>query len=597
MTIRRSSLLLVGLVVLVGASESAAVETQRTPAALVETADAPGMHRSAIGVTRRGTSIPCLITDDDLDLGTSKTRILLVGGLEGAAASVDATLAAMRWFHTSAEAEPWRKRFAVSAVPAVNVDAWLSAGGPENSSNGNPSKGYPPKGPFYGSTTDPEAAYLWRWIGMHAPDLVIEVRAGEAQRWEVPAGSERSSGGLTRRLSRASTLAEPDALAAQLPKQAPSNVGTVPALRYVVAETNDRFLKDLLVALDGAKFPTPSPARRELQRRLARAPIEVATELSERYGRRISGIVYTQTVALVGRIRLGELTGDRDSLADIEKIVAPYVTGDRSFLVEKVSGSVLSGCLVFAELARVTGDDRYDELVRTAADFAFDEAGKPKEAMPFHHEMSDSVFMACPILVQAGKLTGDAKYYDMALRNLRFLRNLDLREDGFYRHSPLDETAWGRGNGFPALGLAWCLTDLPTDHAGRDEMLAAFRAHVAALARHQDPTGAWHQVIDHPGSYRELTSTCMITYALIRGVRSGWLDEATYRPVIDKAWQAIRTRVATDGSLVDVCTGTGKQKDLRAYFDRRAVLGHDARGGAMALLVATEMAQWQADRR
>ncbi len=31
-------------------------------------------------------------------------------------------------------------------------------------------------------------------------------------------------------------------------------------------------------------------------------------------------------------------------------------------------------------------------------------------------------------------------------------------------------------------------------------------------------------------------------------------------------------------------------------LDRTAILGRDARGGAMALMVSTEMAQWQADR-
>jgi hypothetical protein len=41
---------------------------------------------------------------------------------------------------------------------------------------------------------------------------------------------------------------------------------------------------------------------------------------------------------------------------------------------------------------------------------------------------------------------------------------------------------------------------------------------------------------------------------------------------------------------VDVCTGTGKQKSLRDYFDRGAILGPDPRGGAMAFLVATELA-------
>jgi rhamnogalacturonyl hydrolase YesR len=104
-------------------------------------------------------------------------------------------------------------------------------------------------------------------------------------------------------------------------------------------------------------------------------------------------------------------------------------------------------------------------------------------------------------------------------------------------------------------------------------------------------------VIDHEESYRELTATSMITFAMIRGLRSGWLDPATYEPAIHKAWNAIKTRVATTGDLVDVCTGTGKQKSLRDYFDRTAILGHDDRGGAMALLAATEMAYWEQQRK
>lgn len=101
----------------------------------------------------------------------------------------------------------------------------------------------------------------------------------------------------------------------------------------------------------------------------------------------------------------------------------------------------------------------------------------------------------------------------------------------------------------------------------------------------------WHQVIDFPGSYRELTVTSMLTFAMARGVRLGWLDKATYGPTIDRAWYALRTRIAPDGGLVDVCTGTGKQQNLQGYLDRTAILGPDPRGGAMALLAATELAR------
>ena len=163
-------------------------------------------------------------------------------------------------------------------------------------------------------------------------------------------------------------------------------------------------------------------------------------------------------MALIGRLRLGELDSDNSQLADVQRIVAPYLEGKRPTLPEKPTSSHLSGHLIFAELARSTGNYKYTTLAQRAADLAFDENGEPREAMPFHNEMSDSVFMGCPILAVTGRLTGNAKYFDMAVKHYRFMRNLDRRADGIYRHSPLDETAWGRGNGFPALPSPrdWC---------------------------------------------------------------------------------------------------------------------------------------------
>jgi rhamnogalacturonyl hydrolase YesR len=122
-------------------------------------------------------------------------------------------------------------------------------------------------------------------------------------------------------------------------------------------------------------------------------------------------------------------------------------------------------------------------------------------------------------------------------------------------------------------------------------MLAAYQRHMNALLQHQDPTGAWHQVIDRPESYRELTATSMIGFALVRGLRLGWISGERYRQAAERAWYAVKTRVRPDGGLMDVCTGTGKQPDLRAYYDRAAILGRDDRGGAMAMLFATEFAQ------
>ena len=555
--------------------------------------------QSAIGVTRTGTAIECEYGPNDLDLESGLTRLLLVAGADGEQASVDAARHVVRWFRTSPDAAAYREQFSLSVIPCLNPDGLASDRKATNASGGNPTSGYPPAGPAYRDEKNPEAAYVWRWIGLHAPDLIIELRAGGENRWEIVEAVGDQLDQLAKRLPppRHARFPADDSLVGQLPHTAASDVGTVPAIRWRGTASNAMTAFQPLLDAVAACDWRPSPARREIQRRLHRQPREITRELLEHYGQDLTQAVYIQALAVIGRQRYLQAGGEADTawIAPIENIVADYYRGERSSTPK--NGSGLSGHLVFTELARVTTGARrarYIELARAAADLAFDANGNVRDVMPFHSEMSDAVFMGGPILASVGALTGDERYFEACVKHLRFMRELDLREDGLYRHSPLNASAWGRGNGFPAIGVAMCLSDLPAAHAGREKILRAFRQHMAALTKHQDPTGCWHQVIDHPESYREFTSTCMITFAMARGIRRGWLEEETYDPVVRRAWQSIKTRIGPDGKLVDVCAGTGKQKSLRAYYDRTAILGRDPRGGAMALLVCNEMASYLA---
>lgn len=551
--------------------------------------------RSAIGVTRNGTPIPCFVSAGDFDLEHDHTRVLLIGGLDGSEESVDAALAALDWFRHEFAATQFREQFLVSAVPFVNPEGFLAKSA-ANGSGGDPSIGYPPKDAAYNSKTDPEAHYLWRWIGMHAPDFVIDLRGGS--NYELRSNQTAESD-MARRAARVGSkqVLPANELASALCANAACETGLIPAIQVSCGGRNGKdILADILRQLQSQRLAVPSPARVELRTRTARPPLRVALQLGEHYGHKLTSVAYQPALALVARARLSEITGDKGHLAAVEKIVAPFLSGEKPSFGKNVSGSHLSGHLIFGELARQTGNKEYIALAKAAADHGFDANGAARESMPYHSEMSDAVFMSCPILAQTGHLTGDKKYFEMCLKHLRFMQGHCLREDGLYRHSPLDEAAWGRGNGFPALGLAWSLSYLPEDFDGRYEILGAYRRHMSALARHQDPNGMWHQVVDHPESYREMTSTCMITFAMVRGLRNNWLNPEGFEPIVERAWNAIKTRIASNGHLVDVCTGTGKQKDLRAYFDRTAILGPDERGGAMAFMVATEMAAWERER-
>lgn len=323
----------------------------------------------------------------------------------------------------------------------------------------------------------------------------------------------------------------------------------------------------------------------------ARTPREVAEQLAGVYGHKLDQVAYIPALPLVAKLKLSEITGDAKYAEEVRTIVEPFRVGERRPVPK--SGSEQAGHLIFAALAeQASGEDRerWIALSRIAADQVFDPSGKPLEAMPHHNEMSDAVFMAGPILAATGKLTGDRRYFDAAAVHFASMRKFCLSEDGLYRHSPLSEAAWGRGNGFPALGLALALSDWPQDHSAFQPLLEEFRKHLAALKPYQDPeTHCWHQVIDHPESYDEYSCTCMIGFAMARGIRRGWLRREDYQPSVDRAWQAIESRTSPNGDLVNVCTGTGKQKTLQDYFDRPAINGRDDRGGAMGLMFATEL--------
>ena len=516
---------------------------------------------TAFGVTRRNTPLPALVTPGLLDVTSPKFRVLVVVDEHTNEKIRTGVLNDWKAFHRDAKYRAARQKLAIGLVPVTHPD-----GTPKTSPE------FPPTGTAYSDVDHPESHYLWRWIGMLAPDLVIVVQDGNALNWTGPARDNRRS------------------LVEALMTNEVCDVGTVGAVNVEAPEGGG--VVRLLVSRferDG-QFPKGSAAN-ELRRRRRRSPIDVAEELSSVYGQSLTAVAYIPSLALIARIRLSELTGNQKHLRDVVRIVRPWVDGSKSSLEQDVSGSTLSGHLVFGELEKRTGQDQYIAVARAAADLGFDKDGQPQAAMPFHHEMSDAVFMGTPILVQVGRLTNQKKYYDMAMRHLQFMLTLNLRSDGLHQHSPADSagTAWGRGNGFPALGLALSLSDLPKENHHHARMLDEYQSHLSAMIRHQGEMGMWHQVVDHAESYRELTVTCMTTFAIIRGLRNRWLDRATYEPVVRRAWEAIKCRIGRAGRLVDVCTGTGKQKSFRDYLDRTAILGRDDRGGAMALMVSTEL--------
>jgi rhamnogalacturonyl hydrolase YesR len=317
-----------------------------------------------------------------------------------------------------------------------------------------------------------------------------------------------------------------------------------------------------------------------------RTPLDVAQVLAAKYP--ASPIMsYIPALSWSGALRLALLTGDEKWKDKPRREMQPFIEGKTPTIGEKPVLTSLAGHLGLADAARLDGNDEAGALAVTGADFILPQSAD--EVVRFPRKWTDDMFMATSVWARIGGATQDPKYGAAAGRLLTSYAASLQRPDGLFIHALEGPHAWGRGNGFALLGVTDALTYLPANWPDRPQVLEIYRKHLRALLAHQSDDGSWRQVVDEPASYRELTVTAMTTAAIARGLRRGWLDEATYRPVVDRAWRAVAARVDADGSVRDVCSGTGAMPTKEYYLERPVVNGADDRGGAMALLAAIEM--------
>ncbi len=339
----------------------------------------------------------------------------------------------------------------------------------------------------------------------------------------------------------------------------------------------------LVGAMSIALGPIPPRATAQVP---DRAPLAVARVLAARYPE-APIMSYIPGLAWAGSYRLAELTGEARWMERPRAEMRPFLTGERPAIAERYALTSLAGHLAFADAAVTDRSESAGDLAILAADFILPES--PDEVVRFATGWTDDMFMATSVWARVAANTGDERYASAVGRLLTEYADRLQRADGLFIHSATGAYAWGRGNGFAALGLTEALTLLPNSWADRPRVLEAYRRLMSALLPHQTDDGSWRQVIDQPTAYQELSVTALALTAMARGVRLGWLDAETYRPVIDRAWGAVLTRLNEDGTLRDVCTSTGAQATLEYYMTRPVVNGADDRGGAIVLLAAVEM--------
>lgn len=227
-----------------------------------------------------------------------------------------------------------------------------------------------------------------------------------------------------------------------------------------------------------------------------------------------------------------------------------------------------------------------------------------------HQVWLDGFYMALPFYAEytdryAPKSERDSLFSDIVHQFTAGAENTFDPATGLFRHAwdesrsmfwcdpqtGLSAHAWGRANGWYAVALVEVLDYLPKSHPGYEVLVGQLNYLLDVLPKWADPqTGMWYQVLDCPGregNYLEATCSIMFTYAFLKGLRMGYIDEShsdyilgLYPKFIDRF---IKENPDGTISMTDCCSvgglgGKQMRKGDFEYYLSEPIIENDCKG-------------------
>lgn len=339
-------------------------------------------------------------------------------------------------------------------------------------------------------------------------------------------------------------------------------------------------------------------------------PQEVGQRIAERYlsepFRNFDGIkaapsevTYPETCTWYGALKFADATGDSKLLNRLEERFFPLL-GARKDLMQKpdhVDHTVFG--TIPLQLYMQTQNPCYYYIGMDFADRQWQMPQNVRNAQQYQSLLDDGLswqtrfwiddtFMITTIQSHAWMASGDRKYIDRAAHEMSVYLDSIQQPNGLFHHAPSTPFFWCRGNGWMACALTDLLKHLPEDSPCRAQVMDGYRRMMNTLAECRKSDGLWGQLVDDPSSWTETSGSAMFTYAMIVGVKRGWLDSDIYAPIAREAWLRLLNYIDADSDVTDVCQGTNVGTTRQYYMDRKRVTG-DLHGQAPLLWCAAAL--------
>ena len=300
-------------------------------------------------------------------------------------------------------------------------------------------------------------------------------------------------------------------------------------------------------------------------------------------------IHYSEVCAWYGALTFAQLTHDQELTDKLIKKFEPLMPGGaeeartppRHHVDDNIFGTIP------LEIGIETKDQKYLSYGQAWADKQWNNP-QPDGLSDETRYWIDDMYMLTILQLEAYRATGDKKYLDRDAKEMVAYLDKLQQPNGLFYHAPDVPYFWGRGDGWVAAGMAEMLRTLPADHPLRPRIMKGYKLMMESLLKYQGKDGMWRQLIDRDDAWPETSSTAMFSFAMITGVKNGWLDAPTYGPAARKAWIAVAGYIDQNNDVTNVCEGTGKKNDLDYYYMRGRRTG-DFHGQAPIMWAASAL--------
>lgn len=282
--------------------------------------------------------------------------------------------------------------------------------------------------------------------------------------------------------------------------------------------------------------------------------------------------------------------------------------------------NVNAGKVLF-ELYDITGKERY----RKAIDTVYEQIKiqpRTKEGNFWHKKIYpnqvwlDGLYMGQPFYMEYETRFNNKEHYEDIFNQFCNVEKL-MRDPktGLYYHgydssreakwcnkeTGLSKNFWLRALGWFVMALIDTIDKMDKSYTEMyNKLMQMFKDLIESLLKFQDESGMWYQVVDkgnREGNYLETSGSAIMAYAILKGVRMGFLPES-YAAYGEKAFKGICDKYLyeKDGemNLGGICLVAGLGRpDSRdgsyEYYISEPVVENEAKGVAPLLLAYTEI--------